>query len=133
MVEYEDPENPMLTLAFKEKKGKNLAITCIYRQWKAPGEINPNNAAGIARQVRRFKLMTENLDKIAADNYDMIVGGDINIDRHPPNDPLSSRAQYGTFLRGCKRNKGTCIVFLSNSEKLPVNSRLNIFYILNRF
>ena len=89
LTQFEDNENPMLTLLFKEKRGKHLAIVGIYRQWKAPGEINPNNSDGISRQCRRFKMMAENLEKISAAGFEMLVGGDINIDSHPANDPCS--------------------------------------------
>ena len=40
-TDYEDDENPLLTILIKEKKGKNLALTAIYREWKAPGEVLP--------------------------------------------------------------------------------------------
>ena len=89
LIEAEDPENPMITIVFKQTKGRHLAITAVYRQWKAPGELEPNNAHGITRQCRRMKVMAENFEKIASKGFDMVAGGDFNIDRHQPNDPCS--------------------------------------------
>merc|ERR1711954_121409 len=89
LTDFEDQENPMVTLKFREKKGKHLAVTALYRQWKAPGEKDSNNAAGIARQCCRMRKMNEHLEGIARAGFDMLVCGDYNIDRHPPNDPNS--------------------------------------------
>merc|ERR1712081_45114 len=47
LTDVKDDENPMVTVLFRQKKGKYLAITAVYRQWKAPGELEPNNAHGI--------------------------------------------------------------------------------------
>merc|ERR1711954_226937 len=87
--EMEDTENPTIVVKIKEKLGKHLIIIGMYRQWKAPGEGGSNTAPGIARQVRRLKLAIETLKSNKIKDYDILLGGDINIDRHLPNNPLS--------------------------------------------
>merc|ERR1712081_132374 len=66
-----------------------MGISAVYRQWKAPGENPANSAEGIARQVRRLNEMIENWSKISNLGYEIMIAGDLNIDRHWPNDPLS--------------------------------------------
>merc|ERR1711954_349526 len=46
-------------------------------------------APGIARQVRRLKMAFEKLDSNGIKDYDVLLGRDLNIDRHLPNNPLS--------------------------------------------
>ena len=79
MNQYEDVENPMLTILIKEKKGKHLAISAIYRQWKAPGELLPNNTEGISRQCWRLNMVIEKWTEISQDEHELSIAGDIII------------------------------------------------------
>merc|ERR1711954_586703 len=54
LTDLEDQENPMFSINIKEKKGKHLVVSAVYRQWKAPGESSSSTAEGISRQVRRL-------------------------------------------------------------------------------
>ena len=85
---YEDNTNPMIVVRVKETRGRHLVIVAIYRQWKAPGETEANTAEGIGRQCLRLKDMTKNINALCDEKYEIIIGGDLNIDRHLPNDPL---------------------------------------------
>merc|ERR1711954_307349 len=46
-------------------------------------------APGIARQVRRLKLAIEKLKDNKSKDFYILLGGDLNIDRHLPNNPLA--------------------------------------------
>ena len=87
--EYEDQVNPMASIRIRESRNKAIIITGIYRQWKAPAETDSNTAEGIARQVQRLELAIQSLSRVVSDGNIHLVAGDINIDRHLPNDPLS--------------------------------------------
>merc|ERR1711954_627910 len=87
--EYEDQVNPMASIRIKESRNKSIIVTGIYRQWKAPSETDSNTAEGIARQVQRLELAVEGLSRVVKDGNVHLVAGDLNIDRHLPNDPLS--------------------------------------------
>ena len=86
--EYEDQVNPMASIRIRESRNKAIIITGIYRQWKAPAETDSNTAEGIARQVQRLELAVQSLSRVVSDGNIHLVAGDINIDRHLPNDPL---------------------------------------------
>merc|ERR1711954_441142 len=81
LIEFEDNENPFLSILIKEKCGKKLRISGLYRQWKAPGETESSTQEGISRQCRRLERVTENLRRISDMKYEHILGGDVNIDR----------------------------------------------------
>merc|ERR1711954_519737 len=87
--EYEDQVNPMASIRIKESRNKSIIVTGIYLQWKAPAETDSNTAEGIARQVQRLELAIQSLSRVVSDGNIHLVAGDINIDRHLPNDPLS--------------------------------------------
>ena len=63
--QFEDSQNPAITVKVKDSKNKRVAIIGVYRQWNARGEINANNASGIKRQVRRLKMLCSNIEKYA--------------------------------------------------------------------
>ena len=77
---YEDDTNPRILLKIREKKGKNLVIAGLYRQWKAPGETGANTSEGIKRQCSRLKMVVDSLNKVCEEDYELVVAGDINID-----------------------------------------------------
>merc|ERR1711954_503279 len=85
----EDDENPTIVINIKERMGENLIVIGMYRQWKAPREGGSNTDPGIARQVQRLKLAFEKLEENKIKDFDILLGGDINIDRHLPNNPLA--------------------------------------------
>ena len=89
LTEFEDNMNPMISIAIKERMGKRLCISGLYRQWKAPGEAESNTQEGINRQCKPLEKVIENLRKISNLGYEHILGGDINIDRNWDNDPLA--------------------------------------------
>merc|ERR1711954_511778 len=64
-------------------------IAAVYRQWKARGESGANTSLCIARQCQRLKVMTEKLNKIFEDNFELVVAGDMNIDQHIRNNPCN--------------------------------------------
>merc|ERR1711954_298679 len=61
----------------------------MYRQWKALGEGGSNTSEGIALQCRRLNFAFEGLAKASNDGHELILGGDLNINRHTQNDPCS--------------------------------------------
>ena len=56
---------------------------------KAPGEGSASKCKGIAQQCRRLNLASEGLAGACTDWHELILGGDLNIDRHTPNNPSS--------------------------------------------
>ena len=78
LIDYEDNENPLISILIKERNGRKLCISGLYRQWKAPGEADAN----ISCQCRRLEKVCENLQRISTLKCDHILGGDLNIDRH---------------------------------------------------
>ena len=89
MEDLENKENPMIMIKIQEKKGKNLLIAGLYRQWKAPGESGANTSEGIRRQCKILEMVIEKLTIANSRGFEIILAGDFNIKRHMPNDPCS--------------------------------------------
>ena len=77
----------MLCLKIREPKGKSLMVVGLYRQWKAPSKEKANDKEGIKRQCKRLEKVGELLNKVVNDGNELVLAGDINIDRHLPNNP----------------------------------------------
>ena len=85
--DLENEVNACIVIEIKCSKGKKLFIVGAYRQWrgKAP-TCNYNNYEN-DHQVLRFKDLLSiftNVSKLGK----TVVMGDLNLDRHEPNDPM---------------------------------------------
>ena len=72
----------------KINKKKSLVIMCIYRQWALPSESGLNSD-GLPGQLDRFDRVTSKLSDLSDKGNMVLIGGDVNIDLLPENDPLS--------------------------------------------
>ena len=89
LPQFEDDYNSTTVIKFKDGKSKWVHLVSIYRQWKLKGEFNAFDKEGIKKQVERLKSQCKNLHKIREETDNIIIGGDINIDKNLQNDPTN--------------------------------------------
>ena len=89
LPQFEDNLNSTTVIKFKDGKSKWVYLVSIYRQWKLKGDFNAFDNEGIKKQIARLKTQCINLHKIRKETDNMIVGGDISIDKNLHNDPTN--------------------------------------------
>ena len=66
-----------------------IIIGCVYRQWQLPQEVDPLRGGSTKEQCDRFQIIMNMMDIACQYGHNTVFCGDVNIDIHPPNDPLS--------------------------------------------
>ena len=86
LYRYETKDNSMIVLKIRLSTNKFLHMLCIYRQWKLlhTEDVNSNK---LEKQLDRLRSILSVITKIRADNKELIMLGDVNIDLWAPNDP----------------------------------------------
>ena len=88
MRELESEYNSSVIIKIPHKNKKSTIIIGSYRQWKSVGSSLPFNSDSIHDQTFRLNQLISSYQKATDSGSSIIIGGDINIDRHLPNDPL---------------------------------------------
>ena len=84
-----DTVNPTVVIVIKTKKHEKLALVSHYRQWKVPGEDSPFTSEGIKRQLKRFEIFEDSVNKVAKEAQQLMLIRDFNVDQFPANNPLN--------------------------------------------
>ena len=86
--EFEAYVNFSIVIEIIQSSRKHTFLIGSYRQWKGIGSFQFQSES-ITDQVFRMKCLFETFQKVINLGAPVFIGGDLNIDRHLPNDPLA--------------------------------------------
>ena len=86
--DLENQINACIVLEVTRSKNKKVFIVGNYRQWRGKSPQCTFNEYQNDHQVKRFKSLIDIWTEVTRLGPTLILG-DINIDRHPENDPIS--------------------------------------------
>ena len=89
MVEMENDVNSCAVAKIIRSKNKALYIAATYRQWQGQSQTCRYNKYKNEDQIRRLKDLIQIWEKMLKKNQQILIAGDLNLDRHQPNNPLS--------------------------------------------
>ena len=79
----------MMVINIKFSKNNWVNIVCVYRQWNIPSNMGKLNSESPNEQLTWFKHIMNVVKTLKTKGKSVIIAGDVNLDIHPPNDPLS--------------------------------------------
>ena len=88
LEDFENDFNCAIVIKLKQSKKKHTLLIGAYRQWKSVGSTNPYSSDSTYNQVIQMKHLMSLFQKVLDEGSTVLVGGDLNVDRHLPNDPL---------------------------------------------
>ena len=87
--DLENDMTPCIVIQVRISPRKNLIIIGFYRQWRLLDLSNPFSSRLPKDQVQRFNFFANIIEGVQATKIPYIIGGDINLDRHLPNNPYN--------------------------------------------
>ena len=89
MGALENDVNSAIVIRVSLSKRKFIYIIGVYRQWKSVGSSNPFSSESNHDQLVRMNHLMNLIQKVINEGFPVLIGGDFNIDRHLPNDPIN--------------------------------------------
>ena len=115
LTNLENNINPTIVLTVKTSAKKHHTVVANYRQWKGTAPTCDFNERNDDHSIKRFKEMLKVWEEAIKLGNPTTIVGDINIDRHEPNDP-ESRADIKNLIPMLKDFQSNHNVVLTNKE-----------------